>query len=322
MRRVLVFAAIATTVLLPTAASAHAAEPPARSINCGSALQAGETAGPIEARVGDVILDRGAGVEVPEPGHGVTGADYKVDGADSLTVTTQADGTVRVENCGPDEDEPSTIERLRRGPRAKAASSPSACSDTAYNLFGFEWDHNYHWYLDKASRPSNLGGSATEDAVYKGIRAVAIAHNNCGMPDNVSAGQNYDGNSAGAVQINSNNSCESSGDSTNRVRFGDLRSTSLGFACIWTSGGVPDTADIKFNKQEFEWNPVGGGAGCTTKYSVRSTTTHEAGHVFGLDHVGETNHGNLTMSAASNGPCQDSEYTFGKGDILGLRQLY
>ncbi|WP_338089092.1 matrixin family metalloprotease [Nannocystis pusilla] len=58
------------------------------------------------------------------------------------------------------------------------------------------------------------------------------------------------------------------------------------------------------------------------QFSVKAVMTHERGHTFGLGHVGESSHGDLTMSPTINGPCQDSESTLGEGDVAGLRALY
>jgi hypothetical protein len=48
--------------------------------------------------------------------------------------------------------------------------------------------------------------------------------------------------------------------------------------------------------------------------------THERGHTFGLGDVSESSHANPTMSSASNGSCQISERTLGKGNAKGLNR--
>jgi hypothetical protein len=55
---------------------------------------------------------------------------------------------------------------------------------------------------------------------------------------------------------------------------------------------------------------------------LEAVLTHEAGHVFGLAHVGESRHGRLTMSPYIDGVCNNQESTLGLGDLRGLEALY
>ena len=118
----------------------------------------------------------------------------------------------------------------------------------------------------------------------------------------------------------SNSSVCGTRDGTSVVGFGDLSSSNLGFACWWTSDGVLVEGDIKLNKVDFAWT-ISPAASCKGKYAVEAVLTHEFGHVFGLDHVSEDLHGELTMSPLI-ASCQLSETTLGAGDVGGLAAKY
>ncbi|GLF95167.1 matrixin family metalloprotease [Streptomyces yaizuensis] len=78
-------------------------------------------------------------------------------------------------------------------------------------------------------------------------------------------------------------------------------------------------ADVRYNTADslFTDRPTGS---CRNRYDIRSVGTHEAGHVFGLGHVG-AGHENLTMYTNSF-LCTTKARTLGKGDVLALRSIY
>jgi len=204
-------------------------------------------------------------------------------------------------------------------PAATVDPTDPACSDDAFNLEGFSWNETYRWFYDSDTTPANLDPAATLAVIQTAFDNVTDEHNDCGRPDTIHAKALY-------MSDTKRTPCTDQADGVNTVAFGaipsDLASDVIAYTCPYSGG--PDSAiafeaDIVINA-EIPWalsNDL-----CFLQVLLEPTITHEAGHVFGLDHVNERQHGELTMSTTINGTCDDSASTLGLGDMLGLEQLY
>lgn len=296
--------ALTATVLAclgaPGGASAQAVEIP-----CSLA----ETIG---APPGVVVTDEG-GISVVAPGlgEGAGVADYRTDGTETLDLYRPQAGLLEVTDCGSD---------LEVG-GAAAAGSPSACDDDHYKLQSFIQYGAYSWRFNANTTPSEISQTNAEDGMREGVKAIEDSNNDCGLADNVSANHSY----LGGSNLPASRCASGNSDGVNVVDFGGLEKKALARACwLYVDHAGPESADevdIRFNKADYRWTKGGGGTDCNYQFSVRGVMTHEAGHAFGLRHVGEQDHGHLTMSPRATA-CQESEYTLGKGDVFGLRFRY
>ena len=76
---------------------------------------------------------------------------------------------------------------------------------------------------------------------------------------------------------------------------------------------------MQLNKHDF--NLAVSPSSCSNAYILQGVATHEFGHVYGLGHVSQSGHANLTMSTAIY-TCDASDETLGLGDMLGLEVHY
>lgn len=314
----LALSALALVLLtgLTSASLAPADEQPSEAVDCQEA-EGRAIATDTLVSDGDTLLP------VPPPGAGISQSGIDNDGSTSdLSLIRAEDGSLSVSGCGVEGDGSDA------GTDDDAKLAPNPCNDDAYDRHGWKWTSTFHWEFNGASTPGEISVGDAEEGLKEGRQAIVNSTNNCDMEDNVSATQSYDGRTDRATQVNSNASCEGFGqrDSHSVAVFGDQPNGRLATTCTYffiDSGlNTAVESDVKYNKQNYQWARADGGAGCSNLWSVRGVSSHESGHTFGLDHVGEANHGRLTMSPKVNGPCQDSEYTLGRGDVLGLRSIY
>ena len=261
---------------------------------------------------GDRLVNGAVAVVAPSPGSGVWGEAILDDGRMAvLGAETAPDGSVTVSSWG----SPDQIGLL------VLPTSPPDCQDDARSTLPFKWTTTFKWFFNARSTPAGLGTSSVEGALRNATKNITSSSNGCSLADRVSAKAEYQGRRRTGVQIKTDGTCRGSGDGRSFTGFGELPPGVLGVACIWFRGdGTATESDTRLSKSQ-SWAAKVSGS-CVERWSIEAVTTHERGHTFGLGHVDEVTHGNLTMSTQINGPCQKSEARLGRGDILGLRALY
>ncbi|MEV0801635.1 matrixin family metalloprotease [Kribbella sp. NPDC050281] len=312
--RALLPAVLVSAAVLPigTAAQASTCSVPSLGTLTRADLPAGASVVDCQA-TGRVLRLGNAGVEIPAPGHGVGVAAVSATGAEQVfQVSVSDDGRISY---------PQSTEHNAGG--AGIMASPSACSDGAYSLTGTEWfGTKYKWYIGDGGMPGALSQSKAQAAFADVINNITGSYNDCGLTDQVSALSQYMGTTTYESDISSSTTCTTpDGEST--WDAGNLSTGVLAATCWWyqPSGQATNLtveADVRYNTTDY--NFTDSPSTCTSQYDVREVGTHEAGHVFGLGHVG-SGHTNLTMYTASSA-CDTKERTLGKGDVLGLRALY
>lgn len=260
----------------------------------------------------DPALADGLRIAAPDPGYGVALTAITVDGqALGMVVETGRDGVSRI--VGP------TAASKAHG----VAAAKDACSDGKHSEIGFRWTKAWRWRFRASSTPTGMGRAAAERQLRSAVRSITTARNDCGRPDRVSASAVYLGRTSRKPAVRGDGLCGRP-DGTNVVGFGPLPQFVAALTCTWYADashgwGRAIESDVLLNRRQAWALRTRACAG--DEVILRAVAAHEFGHVFGLGHVGEVAHGNLTMSE-SIGPCDDSAFTLGKGDIIGLERLY
>ena len=287
-----------------------------------SASELPETVRLARCPVGErVLTDNGVGTVLPAPGQSIHVDATTTEGPQELEVTRYRNGTVGLDHVG---DE---TEAIRGGREIGATGGPGECSDGAFTRRKHEVYVVLRGYYNPQTTPDELSRKGAVRAVKKGTSDITNTRNKCGLGDRIPSdiGMSYEGSIKARAQIGTGGNCNGQ-DRKSVISFGTLSENTLAVTCTESHKikGKWHTkwSDIMLDKAHHNWTTRPNARSCGGKYDVESTVAHERGHTFGLDHVSESSHGNLTMSGLSNGPCQMSERSLGRGDVLGLGKKY
>lgn len=276
---------------------------------------------------GRVIEDNGAMAEVPAPGEKIAAETMHADGGTQvLELTRHSDGTLILAQVGDEAHAEHGVEGASAGGTTMNTMGASDCHDNAFQLSDYRDTNTRTWYYKSSTTPPGLSIGAVAQDLVDAFNTITSSINECGLPDEVEAGQRYGGNTTVPSGIDHTGACPAKGDGHYVVDFGNLPENTLARTCwrgVRTAQGWYEIteADVKIRKAAALFTGAVP-AGCSgPRYSIRAIVTHEAGHSFGLRHVAEANHPELTMSERTPA-CSLAPASLGLGDVEALRAAY
>ena len=267
------------------------------------------TLGPGACQPNGAIITEGlAQVHVPPRGLGITASVLSATGADALTVKHHSDGTV-------------TIIRGETNLSSATAPAVSGCTSSAFTKLPTKVKTNYAWKYNRRGAPVNVANTALPH-IKTATNTITNGVDDCGMAGKPKVGNTYAGTTTTAPAANIGGICPTTADFVNVTGWKAKAGTSI-LATTCTRFYVADNtvadSDVAINAAK-PW--VTATTGCNNAYDLQGVMAHERGHTFGLDHVPATpaNDG-LTMDATF-ATCSFDARTLGRGDLLGLFNIY
>lgn len=272
---------------------------------------------------GRPIVDGAIGAALPPPGEGVYVEALTTDGAQELEIRHLRDGTLRIDRAGKESEAGEALGEAGRD--VVSSGARGECRDAAYTGAKWRVAKTFRYKINWKTTPSELSRVSAVTAIRRAGGNITDTANGCKLGDRVPAGIVYEGYSPARAGVGADSRCTGN-DRTSVVSFGDLGSKTFATTCTYYAFkrgfDKVTSSDVKINKADRRWTTKPRARSCKRSIDLEGVMTHERGHTFGLRHVAEKTHRDLTMSPIINGPCQASERSLGRGDVLGLDRKY
>lgn len=156
-----------------------------------------------------------------------------------------------------------------------AAAAPSWCGSVGqFRTHPGRWPNaKYSWTYNSRTQPD----SGALDAIFLGFKFITDNASACSSSYPTAATHSYRGSTTRYTW--------GTQDNGNVVGWAGFGLDTLALAYWWTDGSVKLEADVAFNNRITNWSTSPAGTVPSNRYDVISVATHEAGHVFGLEHV-------------------------------------
>lgn len=270
--------------------------------------------------IGRIVVNRGVGLSVPEPGIAVEGEATTVAGVPprSFYVEVDADGTISYQVPENEASDSAAGAAQRR-------RATSACSDNTYIAADRKEYDTWQWWVGDGALPGALSQSEAKDQFATAVDHISHYYNDCGFGEPRGFPASYGGTTTYEANMTASGDCQSR-DHKSTFDGGELPTGTVAMTCSWTTPnpGVKNDlieADVRFNTTRYDFTPTGGADACRNKYDILSVATHEVGHVAGLKDLNDSAHAYLTMYGSSF-LCSTIARTLGMGDWHGLETIY
>jgi hypothetical protein len=221
------------------------------------------------------------------------------------------------------------------GTRLNAARATTACTREDNSWNGFRESDNHAWRVNFSSFPTYLNHVAGRDKMIASMDGwTDLPRTDCQYTYPNDIHQHYLGGTTHPPRMNATECLGK--DFVNSWGFVHLGvpdsqgNLTFGRTCWWTAW-IPfhddelseaDVAFTTFNDGTWGWGTtLNQCSEIGLKMMVSEVGTHEAGHVFGMGHVGRYS-GQTMRWFDSPGYCSKEQVTLGKGDMVGAQAHY